>query len=379
MEGVSRNRNVFIMRRFKIYLICQILFFSQFSYGQDSDALTLVGKTGPQQISEKILLPAMGDWYHIFRYHYKFLHWMRLKITLPMDPNETRNYAEFKAYANLIQNETHIMDSFVLGIAQSLNVKPETIVLSFGLLKQGDFVIDPVENQGRQLHDPAKYWYRYPDMTTSVNDFYDARPPPFLFGKFYPQLLSELDNKHFLPEIIRLASVEGSKLAKTQELERQQRADAEAAQILRLEQERLAKIKADSDRKVAEAEYARQQDLERRKRQAEERRQNEEYFAELNRIDQIGPSKCKMVKSISKTIQEEVGKRYKLDPTSVRLERSDYVPARDVVMRYGFSKGPPGSPVCSLMLYTQREPVRCITNYASNVNYFTANTCDYLD
>jgi hypothetical protein len=241
------------MKNFKIFLLLITLGFCPLlSHSQNSEELNLVSKFNPQQVAENILRPVMGEWYDSFRHHYKFIHWINMKIELPPVQSELQNYNELKVYASLVKSETLLLDSFISQISQSLNIDPKMIVLAFGLNTSGSLVYDKRENEMNELTIPAKYWYRFPDYRLNVNDFYDIRPPPILFGKFYPQFISDLNSRKFPSRVLAQAYVVGAPLVKERELERQRLAQAEAEQAKRQEQERLAKAREDAAKNEAE-------------------------------------------------------------------------------------------------------------------------------
>jgi hypothetical protein len=225
----------------------------------NSKALALIVASGPRNIAEKILKPALGESYDAFRDHYKFIHLINMYIETPGNGGKNKSYNEFKAYSQVVRNATGNMDSFVFKIAENLNTNPTTIVMAFGLTKEGSFVYDQVDIRDRNKNIALKYWLKYPEGTEKINDFYDSRPPPILFGKVYPAIIAELNKGYFLSEIIRLASIEGAALALNEAVEKKRREDAEAEEARREEVRRLAAIKEQAAKREAAILLAKQQ------------------------------------------------------------------------------------------------------------------------
>jgi len=333
-------------------------------------------------LANSILKPAMGVYYDNFRLNYSFIYTLKLNIE-KFDKNyeylDRQNRLEFSPYLNVINKNISEMDAFIVNISNSLNISPVVVRQGFGLTFSAEQRLydEGTVATGRLLAD--RYWRRHPGNTEDVNDFYNEKPPPVLLANFYPNYISMLRN-NYQTNIINQAILFNNQLVQATAANNQRQADIkaerekrDAEEVRRLEQLRLANIRAESERKIAEAEQSRREIAESKKYQAEQNFQN----AQFKVVDKLGPLACSSIIGISKYIKEDVGGKLAVDPAVIRFNRSEYVLAEDTVYMGFFNRSPAlsGSPTCKLILYTPRGPVNCITDYR-NVSTLIGNKCN---
>ena len=116
---------------------------------------------------------------------------------------------EFQPYLPDMVKAKDGMDNVLKNYAKSLNVPPEIIYRTFGIVFDNDGRL--IESYGGSLATGRKmaidYFYRRP-----INDFFDTRDPRALFTGWYPQLISSFNSDG--PKILALAVTTEAKLKK---------------------------------------------------------------------------------------------------------------------------------------------------------------------
>ena len=136
----------------------------------------------------------------------------------------------------------------------------------------------------------------------------------------------------------------------------------------KLEAERLEnKRKAD----LAEAEQKKKLQQQAEQKVKDEKRK-QALYAEWDRLDQVGPSFCSQVRNVSLGVVERISSQLRVDPSSVRFNRSNYLSPRQTMSEAGIFGALMGqvfaeslydgsklSPTCRVTLYSSAGPVYC--------------------
>lgn len=337
---------------------------------------TSISNIEPEALANLVLKPAMGDYYENFQLNYSFLYRLKFNIVnfdARYEYLDRHNRQEFTPYLNSINKNISEMDAFIANISSSLNINSAVVRQGFRLtLTSGQLLNDEGSTKtGRLLAD--RYWKRHPGNTEDVNDFYNQRPPPILFGNFYPQYISMLSN-NYISSISRQANLTISKINQTAAEDKQRQSDIEAARVRLLEEKRLAALKADLDR----AESIKKHDLELAQRErialdkrAEWQRKSSQVYAEFDRIDRIGPGYCDRITNISTGVLEYISNKINVNPRSITYKRSEYFPmiklneaftsndSIESMLRFEYEKLA-NAPSCMAIIYTDRGVFQCL-------------------
>ena len=155
-----------------------------------------VNKLSPFEINEILLKKTWSnDHYNGFLHNYSFIHSLHRKTQLT-DENflrwNTTHKEAFRPFNAQIINSLAAMNGVIANIAKTIQVPPSVIHQAFGLELEKAGYLKESDNKSistaRLLADD--YWMRFPDKQRSVNDWYDAKDPAELFGKFYPTFAS---------------------------------------------------------------------------------------------------------------------------------------------------------------------------------------------
>jgi hypothetical protein len=197
------------------------------------------------------------DVYEGFLFNYSFIHRIYYKLRTnggAYEYLEAPHRQAFMPLMSVIEKNMRGMDLIVTNIAKELNTQPQSVYLAFGLELDANGILNENKIQkianGRLRADD--YWMRHPGNTRSVNEWYNARDPQFLFEKFYPQYISEFISD--IPKIIALAkNFEDQQIQAAQKREERQRWLQTAEGKKFLADEEAKRKKEESDRVKAEA------------------------------------------------------------------------------------------------------------------------------
>ena len=174
---------------------------------------THVNKFNANEIRSRLLQTTWNtEAYEIFQFNYSFLYSIYRNMRTQggaYDYLQVPHRNAFMPHFNAIEKNMRDMDKFIENIALSINVQPKLVYQAFGIEAEDDGSlkenIQKITN-GRLTSD--KYWRRFPigpNSGGSVNEWYDARDPQILFGKYYPQLISEFNSE--IPKLMATAKV----------------------------------------------------------------------------------------------------------------------------------------------------------------------------
>jgi hypothetical protein len=155
-------------------------------------AFKYVNKMSPDEINALLLLKTWDkELLDNFLLNYSFIYYIHKRMFAIGGPYDYLNIPHREAmrpFQANINKSLQDMDSVIANIAKAVQVQPSVIYKAFGIELEKEGILKETDiksiSTGRLLSDD--YWMRFPDKQRSVNDWYDARDPAFLFGEFYP-------------------------------------------------------------------------------------------------------------------------------------------------------------------------------------------------
>jgi hypothetical protein len=266
------------------------------------------------------------DDYESFQFQYSFIHSFYRKMRTrdaTYDYLDAPHREAFMPYFKSIEKNMQDMDSFILKLANGLNVNPQVIYQAFGLEVEarGNLNENKINKIGSARLMSDSYWKRYPLSRNphSVNEWYNSRDPKELFENFYPKYIAE-----FNAEIKKLLA--NAKIYEDSQIKLVQQRD-ERQQWLQ---------SAEGKKFIADEEDKRQKAEASRKAEADKNRAQENAKKELLR------QQCTKMKSWASDSNELIAKALKTSVSSISRIRFEM-----------------GSLGCLAVVDTPKGPERC--------------------